>query len=178
MTTTAHENRIREFLAQRLHLLESGLRCVDEEYVLTNPEGTGGRIDILARDQHQMWVVIELKRANKTAREATQEIAKYAELLRREKRLPADRIRVIVVALEPQWKELLAPISNLARDWHHDLRGYSLRIDGDGVPLDARLINLLPEPLDQKLTSVHFMYLFNQRDGRDRCWEQVRAPAS
>ncbi|MFI7033710.1 endonuclease NucS domain-containing protein [Microbispora rosea] len=173
MTTAPHENRIRTFLAQRLHVLEPGLRLVDEEYILTNSQGTGGRIDILARDQHRMWVVIELKRANQTAREATQEIAKYAELLRREKRLPADRIRVIVVALEQQWKELLAPLSNIARDWHHDLRGYILQIDDDGVPLDAQRVDFLPEPLDQKLTSVHFIYLFRHPDGRDRCWEQV-----
>ncbi|MFF3444142.1 endonuclease NucS domain-containing protein [Streptosporangium sp. NPDC002721] len=173
MTTTPHENRIRGLLAQRLHLLESGLRRVDEEYVLANPRGTGGRIDILARDQHNMWVVIELKRANQTAREATQEIAKYAELLQREKGIRADSIRVIVVALEPQWQELLAPLSNLARDWQHDLRGYSLRIDDDGVPLDARRVDLLPEPLDQRLTPIHFIYLFEHRDRRDRCWKQV-----
>jgi hypothetical protein len=173
VTATPHENRIRTFLAQRLHLLEPGLRRVDEEYVLPNPQGTGGRIDILARDQHQMWVVIELKRANQTAREATQEIAKYAELLRREKRLPADRIRVIVAALEPQWNELLAPLSNIARDWHHDLRGYSLKVDADGVPLSARRIEFLPEPLDQKVTPVHFIYLFKHPEGRDRCWDQV-----
>src|SRR5262249_31106660 len=103
----------------------------------------------------------------------TQEITKYAELLRREKRLPADRIRMIVVALEPQWKELLAPLSNLARDWHHDLRGYSLQVDEDGVPLCARRVDLLPEPLDQKLTSIHIIYLFKNPDGRDRCWKQA-----
>jgi RecB family endonuclease NucS len=82
-------------------LLEPGLRLVAEEYPLSNASGTGGRIDILARDQHQMWVVIELKRADKTAREAANEIAKYAELLRRHKGLPADRIRTIVVAGVP-----------------------------------------------------------------------------
>ena len=32
--------------------------------MLPSASGSGGRIDILARDQHQMWVVIELKRAN------------------------------------------------------------------------------------------------------------------
>ncbi|MFC5827983.1 endonuclease NucS domain-containing protein [Nonomuraea insulae] len=173
-----HENRIRERLAQRLDVLEPGLRFCAEEYVLANTQGTGGRIDILARDQHRMWVAIELKRANQTAREAAQEITKYAELLRQEKRLRADRIRVIVVALEPQWAELLAPLSNLARDWHHDLRGYSLRIDEVGTPLMARRVDLLPAPLDQKLTSVHHMYLFEKSASRDECWGRVIPRAS
>ncbi|GAA3239964.1 endonuclease NucS domain-containing protein [Actinocorallia longicatena] len=168
------EAQIRAHLAQRLETLEPGLRLVAEEYVLPNAVGTGGRIDILARDQHQMWVVIELKRADKTAREAANEITKYAELLRRNRGLPADRVRTIVVALESQWRELLAPLSNIARDWRHDLRGYSLSIDEiTGVPLSAQRVKWLPEPLDQRLTSIHILYLFGQAQDRDRCWERV-----
>lgn len=172
------ENRIRPLLAERLEVLEPGLRVVAEEYVLPSASGSGGRIDILARDQHQMWVVIELKRANATAREAANEIAKYAELLRRYKGLPADRIRAIVVALEPQWRELLTPLSNLARDWRHDLRGYSLLVDRTGMPLSARRVAWLPEPLDQRLTSVHHFYLFASSQDRDKCWDRVRTYAA
>ncbi|MFI6901733.1 endonuclease NucS domain-containing protein [Nonomuraea sp. NPDC050394] len=167
------ENHVRDYLAQRLHVLEPGLRLVKKEYTLTNSQGTGGRIDILARDRHQMWVVIELKRSNQSAREATQEIAKYVELLRQEKRLPVDRIRVMVMALEPQWRELLAPISNFARDRKHDLRGYVLNITDDGCPIDARVIDLLLEPLDQKITPVHVIYLFRDPARRGPCWNKA-----
>jgi hypothetical protein len=166
-------------LAQRLKVLEPGLRLVEEEYRLPNAAGTGGRIDILARDQHQMWVVIELKRADKAAREAANEIAKYAELLRQHKGLPADRIRTIVVALESQWRELRAPLSNVARDWRHDLRGYSLLVEeATGMPVSARQVEWLPEPLDQRLTSIHHIYLFGQPHDRDRCWARVCAHAA
>jgi hypothetical protein len=173
------ESLIRALLAQRLEVLEPALRLVAEEYVLPNAAGAGGRIDILARDQHQMWVVIELKRADATAREAAHEIAKYAELLRQHKGLPADRIRTIVVALESQWRELLAPLSNVARDWRHDLRGYSLLVDEvTGMPLSARRVKWLPEPLDQRLTSIHHIYLFGCAQDRDRCWERACAHAA
>ncbi|MEU8344916.1 endonuclease NucS domain-containing protein [Spirillospora sp. NPDC048832] len=176
-STVPLENWIRPQLAEHLEVLEPGLKLITEEYVLPNASGSGGRIDILARDQHQMWVVIELKRANATAREAANEIAKYAELLRQHKGLPADRIRTIVVALEPQWRELLAPLSNVARDWRHDLRGYSLHVDEAGMPLSARRVEWLPEPLDQRLTSIHHFYLFGRPQDRDKCWEQVCARA-
>ncbi|MBF6100475.1 DUF91 domain-containing protein [Nocardia cyriacigeorgica] len=131
MVMPPRESVIRRHLADRLEMLEPGLRLFRQEYWIPNPEGTGGYIDILARDLHQNWVVIELKRANNTARETAQELAKYVELLRREKGVLPGRIRVFAVALEPQWTELLTPLSNLARDWDHDLRGYRLTIDRD-----------------------------------------------
>ncbi|MCC3326472.1 endonuclease NucS domain-containing protein [Nocardia abscessus] len=178
MPADPHESRIREFLAHRLDILEPGLRLVDQEYRLPNSNGTGGRIDILARDQHQMWVVIELKRANRSARETAQELTKYAELLRREKGLPQHRIRTMAVALEPQWRELLAPLSNLARKWDHDLRGYSLTVDNDGVPTAARRVELLSEPVEQRLTSTHVIFLFDDSAKRDACWQwTVRSAA-
>ncbi|MEV6537097.1 endonuclease NucS domain-containing protein [Streptomyces sp. NPDC051639] len=54
------ENVLRNALVQNLELIELGLRPVQfEEYPLPNAHGTRGSIDILARDRHQMWVVIE-----------------------------------------------------------------------------------------------------------------------
>ncbi|VFA96342.1 endonuclease NucS domain-containing protein [Nocardia cyriacigeorgica] len=173
MVMPPRESIIRRHLADRLEMLEPGLRLFRQEYWIPNPEGTGGYIDILARDRHQNWVVIELKRANNTARETAQELAKYVELLRREKGVLPGRIRVFAVALEPQWNELLTPLSNLARDWDHDLRGYRLTIDRDGVPQSAHRIEFLAPPAERRLTSIHVIFEFVTTAERDQCWDKV-----
>jgi hypothetical protein len=46
------------------------------------------------------------------------------------------------------------------------------------MPVSARRVEWLPEPLDQRLTSVHHLYLFGRPQDRDRCWERVCARAA
>ncbi|HWD81404.1 MAG TPA: endonuclease NucS domain-containing protein, partial [Kribbella sp.] len=138
---------------------------------LPNAAGTRGRIDILARDIHDSWVVVELKRSDKAARDAIHEVAKYTELLRREKGLRADRIRSIVVATT--WSELLVPVSNFARDSSHDVRGYELTVGSDGVPTGARRVELLAAPSAPRTTPVHFIFHFFTEADREAGWQQI-----
>src|ERR1022692_2544483 len=67
---TVREDHIRDKLAAELALIEDHLSLIRTNYPLPNSEGASGRIDILARDRHGVLVVVELKRSNKTAREA------------------------------------------------------------------------------------------------------------
>jgi len=78
------EDHIRDKLADRLTLIENDLCLVGRNYPLPNSAGTRGFIDILARDRHGIFVVVELKRSDKTSREALHEVIKYTELLQRE----------------------------------------------------------------------------------------------
>jgi RecB family endonuclease NucS len=126
------ERNLRDQLARNLGLIEPGLRLHSAEYPLPNSHGTKGFIDLLARDRHGMWVVIELKRGRGPDRQALHEVAKYAELLSRERSLPSREIRTVIVSID--WDELLVPVSNMARDWLHDLRGYRLITDDAGRP--------------------------------------------
>ncbi|WP_433420791.1 endonuclease NucS domain-containing protein [Microtetraspora malaysiensis] len=178
MQSSPRESVIRDLLKENLHVIEPGLRLVKSEFPLANAHGTRGSIDILARDQYGMWVVIELKRLNSTARQAVHEVAKYTELLCREKQLPADRIRAIIIALDPQWSELLTPVSNLARDWSYDLRGYQLTIARDGTPLNAERVSLLEHPFGHALTPIQFVYFFNSPEDRDQGWKKIIRYAS
>ncbi|HEY2763588.1 MAG TPA: endonuclease NucS domain-containing protein [Pseudonocardiaceae bacterium] len=162
---------MREQLAQHLNLIEPGLRLIETEYSIPNAEGTRGRIDILARDGHGSWVVIELKRADGTARQALHEVTKYAELLRQEMGLRQDRVRAVIVSTT--WKELLVPVSNMARDWSHDLRGYLLILGSDGEPVRADRVTLLSAPVVPKITPIHFIYFFDSPEDRERGWQQV-----
>ncbi len=169
--TEPRETVIRDHLARRLDLVERGLRLVAVEYPLPNAAGTRGRIDILARDIHDSWVVIELKRSDKTARDAIHEIAKYNELLRREKGLRPDRIRSIIVATT--WSELLVPVSNFARDSSHDVRGYQLTVGPDGVPTGAERVELLAAATAPRTTPVHFIFHFFTEADRETGWQQI-----
>ncbi|MFD5559599.1 endonuclease NucS domain-containing protein [Kitasatospora griseola] len=170
------EDELRDRLATQLEVLEPGLSLVHCEFPLRDaPRGTRGRIDILARDRHGLWVIIELKRERSSSRQALHEVAKYAELLQRDKRLASDRIRALVVSTD--WTELLLPVSNMARDWSHDLRGYELRANADGT-LGAARVMLLPASPEQYVTSVHGIYLYASPQERERGWRHIRQIAA
>lgn len=162
----SYEKDLREQLAQRLAVIEPGLHLVETEYSISNAEGTRGRIDILARDGHSSWVVIELKRADGSAGRALHEVTKYTELLGREMGLRPDRIRAVIVSTT--WKELLVPVSNMARGSPHDLRGYHLILGKDGELVRADRVALLPAPTVPRVTPVHFIYFFDSPQDRDR----------
>lgn len=167
------EGDLRDALVRNLELIETGLRPVQQEYPLPNAHGTRGRVDILARDRHQLWVVIELKRSRATSRQALHEVTKYTELLCREKHLAADRIRAVIVATPADWDELLVPVSNVARDWSHDLRGYQLHLDSSGSPSHAERVTLLPQAFEHRITPIHVMFFFTAEEQRQQTWRKI-----
>lgn len=174
--TTPPEPVIRDYLAGRLDLLEPGLRLHETEFRLQNSVGTRGFIDTLARDQHGMWVIIEVKRAKRPTREAVSEVAKYVELLSREKHVTADRIRVIIASTD--WTELLAPVSYAAREWSADVRGYLLVVDTDGTVARADRVELLEPPVERFITPIHVIYFFTTPESRDHWWSMIKAAAA
>lgn len=174
--TKPREHVVRDSLAGRLDVLEPGLRLRETEHHLPNSAGTRGHIDILARDQHDMWVIIEVKRDKKQSREAVGEIAKYAELLCREKHVAADRIRVIIAS--PDWTELLAPVSRVARELSVDVRGYLLVINSDGTVARADRVELLEPTAERFITPIHVIYFFTTPAGREHWWSVIKAKAS
>src|SRR5439155_21858295 len=106
------EDKIRDFLAEHLELLEAGLVLVEKEYRLPNPLGAGGKIDLVARDPFGHIVIIEIKRSDQAARQALNEVHKYTALFRTLQGLDETRVRVMVVSTE--WHELLVPFSEYA----------------------------------------------------------------
>lgn len=165
------EDHIRDKLAGRLALIEDELSLIGVNYPLSNSEGTRGFIDIFARDHHGVLVVVELKRSNKTSREALHEVVKYTELLQREKGIEKSEIRAVIVSTH--WEELRVPFSHLKHGWDMELRGYLLTLDEDNVtPLTAVEVMPLAELPDRGVTPVHLVLYRRGAAKVDILWQE------
>jgi hypothetical protein len=148
------ENDIRDQLALRLSLIEPGLELLATNWYLRNAAGTRGFIDILARDAAGVYVVLELKRSNSTAREAIHEVIKYTELLKSDMGLDESKIRAIIVSTV--WTELAVPFSHFTREWRHSLRGYEMRLDAAGLtPIAMTEFQPVAETPRRGITPIH-----------------------
>jgi RecB family endonuclease NucS len=73
-----YESSIRDQLAKKLQLIESGLTCAGIEFRLDSIDGGSCFIDILARDRNSHIVAIEAKVHDGAARQAMHELNKYS----------------------------------------------------------------------------------------------------
>jgi hypothetical protein len=142
----ANEDEFRDYLAARIDLIEPGLTVLDTEYGLTNLDGAGGRIDILARDELDHVVCIEIKRSDNSARGTLNELSKYVTLLVARDRVPREMIRCIVVSTD--WHELLLPLSYFAYSTGVDVTALHAVRDGEGIillPISLKELRFLPQ---------------------------------
>jgi hypothetical protein len=166
------EADVRDSLASRLDLIEDELELVDTEVSLPNAVGTRGYVDILARDRFGNIVVIEVKRSDQTAREALQEILKYAELLRREHGHPEHRLRLAIASTS--WHELTAPFSALERFCPYPLLGIEIQVDEeDGQVLGSFPVEGLPPSMRGQIGDEGMVLLWTVKEKRDSAWEHV-----
>jgi hypothetical protein len=168
---SAHEDRIRDELSARLSMIERGLTLIGINYALPNSAGTRGFIDILARDRHGVFVVIELKRSDKTAREALHEVMKYTELLQRERGIGSTNIRAAIVSTH--WNELRVPFAHFKRGWANEIRGYMLSLGQDGItPLKAEEVKTYSEAPVRGISAVHLMIFPRTGNNIEKVWRE------
>lgn len=142
----ANENEFRDFLAAHLDLIEPDLTLLKIEYALDNPDGAGGRIDILARDIFGHIVCIEIKRSDNSARGALNELSKYVTLLVDCDRVPKEVVRCILVSTE--WHELLLPLSHFAYATGVDVTALHAVAEQGSVllhPVTLKALRFLPQ---------------------------------
>lgn len=167
-----HEDEIRDLLAERLEIIEPGLKLVKKNFPLVNRNGAKGFVDILARDSTGMLTVIELKRADSAAREAMHEIGKYIGLLAREKGIPLASLRAIVVSTT--WHELLVPFSYYAGTVEFPLVGYQLILDSAGfVPQSAVEIQPLAPTYSRVLTEHQRQVHVPAESSYQQLWDEL-----
>lgn len=165
MPASVRESVIRDEIASRLQLIESGLKLVQIEFRFPNAEGAGGTVDILATDSYGHRVLIEIKKSNKTAREALHELHKYVALLRAQTGLSDQRIRCILVSTD--WHELLVPFSEFAGRVEYSVEGIRLEIDDAGRPVHLERVRLVKEPDDLVVCRVQHSFFFRRIEDRD-----------
>lgn len=161
------EGEIRDHLAENLDLIEPGLTLVDKEVLLRNDKGAKGFLDIFARTADGKFLIIEVKRSDAAAREAVQELVKYAALLKQNMLVKATEVRLMVVSTE--WRELLVPFSEFMRSAPYDCQGLRLLLGADGFTEKAELVELAMEERPRRLSRRHFIWGFDDeakaRDG-------------
>lgn len=166
------ESLIRNAIEARPELIEPGLVTVKANYHLENSEGTRGFVDVLARDHRGLFVVIEVKRSDSTAREALHEVLKYCELLRRERGLRADQVRAVIASTT--WRELLVPFSELTRTSEYPIEGVELSL-GDAFPdsLTASPVQPLPGLIERDLSTVAIRADIDEPARAEDIWNAV-----
>ena len=105
------EAALEEWLVQNLHKLEDGLSLVEEQYQTED----AGRIDILAKDSQQGYVVVELKR-DKASDSALGQILRYIGWVRLNLLSNDEMVRGYVVGDRFDDKIAYALLSNDAID--------------------------------------------------------------
>ena len=162
------EDAIRDYLADHLSLLEPDLRLVKTEYRLPNPEGAGGRIDILAKDRFGQFVIVELKRSDQSARQTLSELHKYAALFRIQQGLDERKVRLVVVSTE--WHELLLPLAEFASHTKYSVEGIRIQADSNGAIssfLRIELSDALRHSSALNISPCQTIYFFRSASARD-----------
>lgn len=150
------------------------MKTVDTNYHLPNSEGTRGFVDVLARDRHGKFVVIEIKRSDSTAREAIHEVLKYCELLRSQRGLRRDQVRAVIAS--NTWRELLVPFSEISRVSEYPVEGVELVVD-ESFPasLRASIVSPLDVPDERELSTLALRIPLRSPQEASQRWADLAA---
>ncbi|MGW1674833.1 endonuclease NucS domain-containing protein [Streptomyces sp. NPDC002324] len=172
MSTKQTELAIQNALADRLAAIEPGMKMIQENYHLHNRAGTRGFVDILARDRHGIFVAIEVKKSNNTAREAIHEVLKYCELLRRERGMRVDQVRAVIASTD--WKELIVPFSEISRSSVYPIMGVKVDV-GEDFPASMTVepVTPLPVPNERDLSVAAIRIPIVNRSDADEKWDSL-----
>lgn len=167
----ANEFKLRDHIANHIEELERGLRILKKEYELPNARGgAGGRTDILAADELDHIVVIEVKRSDKTAREAIHELSKYISLLIERDRVPRELIRCVVVSTA--WHELELPLAYFRATAQVDVVGVEPYAKNNELKFSKR--NLLPVSTLPQFSPEFSIYYYEDKTKYDAHIARIR----
>jgi hypothetical protein len=123
------EDIIRDKLSVNLDLFQMNLSLIKKEFFIPQINTTRSFIDILAQDNENNYVIIEVKRSNQSSREAIHEIYKYTEAIIDKFKVTPGEVKSIIVSTE--WKELFVPFSAFANESKNTILGFELAVQKD-----------------------------------------------
>lgn len=150
------ESEIRDHLAENLDLIEPGLTLIDKEVMLPSDKGAKGFLDIFCRTADGKYLIIEVKRSDAAARDAVQELVKYAALLKGKLLVKDTEVRLMVVSSE--WHELLVPFSEFVRVAPYDCHGLKLNLGQDGLTASTEVVELASAEGARRLSRRHAIW--------------------
>lgn len=133
-----NEDELRDYLADRLEIIEPGLKLLKKNYPVASPQGANGTLDILAKDKYGGFVIIELKRSESAARQALHELSKYVAAFLATGNVDEQKIRCFVVST--QWHELDTPLSYFRKFASVDVKGFQVTAPNGVLEVEERIL--------------------------------------
>lgn len=164
------EAKIRDYIADNLDFIEDNLRLIRKEFKLENSFGTRGRVDILAEDKFNNFLIIEVKRSNQSARQAIHEVLKYAGLVQQRLKAKTSEIRVCIISTN--WEELLVPFSEFKRNTKYLVEGLKIQLNENMIPIYKEEVRPLDKISARKLSTNHLAFLY---EGKSRMEWAIRS---
>jgi hypothetical protein len=145
-----------------LSIVEPGLTVVSREHYLRNTSGASGFLDILAKDSVGRLVIIEIKKTDSAAREAVQELYKYAALLRQNLLIRDVEYRMLLLSVE--WHELLTPYSEFAINSPYTISAGRIHLDETGSITGVDQIQPALPAAQRRFSTRHFLWGFDSAE--------------
>jgi hypothetical protein len=123
------EDKIRDELAGKLDLFGMDLELVSKEHYIPEINTTKSFIDILAKDNENNYIIIEVKRSNQSSRQAIHEVIKYTEAIIDKYNVTQGEVKSIIVSTE--WKELFVPFSAFVNESKNTTLGFEISVNED-----------------------------------------------
>lgn len=161
------ERQLRELLSRNLSMIERGLELKEQESMLswidTNKKEIHAYIDILAVDENDNYVIIELKKSKQTSRAALHEIYKYIDGLVAKYSLRYDEIRAMIVSTE--WEELSIAFSIARQHKGINLEGYYMAVSENGsLSIDSiSKVRGLSSSIEREMAQFGLIFCYGNR---------------
>ena len=159
------EEQIRDYLAENLDFISTDLKLIQKEYYLPAKIGAKGYIDILAKDNFNNFVIIEVKRSEQAARQTINELLKYQGLIKQIYKAQESEIKLIIVSTV--WRELIIPFSEIYDNVY--ISGYKIKIDSQNIPQSISPVTPIePNILERKISPSQTVELFYTEAKREK----------
>ncbi|HRE78907.1 MAG TPA: endonuclease NucS [Flavobacterium sp.] len=161
-----HEDIIRDNLASNLKLINSEFILISTEHYIPESKTTKSFIDILAKDNNNNYVIIEVKRSNQSSRQAIHEIYKYTEAIKAEYKVKSSEIKAVIISTE--WKELYIPFSTFANESKISIEGFQIETDNNLNILKATKIKPCKTNNGRLFSPIHECNLYSNLENLEK----------